>query len=206
MQSQTIGKLAEALSKAQAEMGSAKKDSVNPFFNRKYADLASVIEAIKEPLSKNGLSYTQPLIEENEKIYVVTKLLHISGEWIESRLRLFMSKTDMQALGGAITYGRRYALSAIVGLTQDDDDAESNMQREKNEMHVKKKIQHQKSSFQIGPKETQRIKELCEINKMTGAQLAEYVLKQYECKFNELEEFQYESLIDSLMNKENQKI
>lgn len=92
MKSETIGKLAEALAKAQQEMESAKKDSINPFFKSKYADLAAVIEAIQVPLSKNGLSYVQYVDEENDKQYLVTELLHTSGEWIHGRVKLIPSK------------------------------------------------------------------------------------------------------------------
>lgn len=122
MQSETIGKLAEALAKAQAQMENAKKDSVNPHFKSKYADIASVIDAIREPLSKHGLAFVQYAEEENGIMYLITKLIHSSGEWISGKMKLLITKQDMQGLGSAITYARRYGLSAIVGLAQDDDD------------------------------------------------------------------------------------
>lgn len=122
MKSEHIGELAKALSIAQGEMDAAKKDSTNPFFKNKYADLSSVIEAIKEPLRKNGLSYTQYCEHEGDQIFLTTELIHSSGQWILGKLKLILSKQDMQGLGGAITYARRYSLSAMVGITQDDDD------------------------------------------------------------------------------------
>ena len=116
--SETIGKLAEALAKAQGEMSFAKKDSVNPFFKSKYADLASVIEAVREPFSKNGLSYSQ-FVEDD---YLCTMLMHSSNEWILGKIKILNPKGDMQGLGSAMTYARRYGLSAIAGVSQDDDD------------------------------------------------------------------------------------
>lgn len=118
MKSDTIGKLAEALAKAQGMMEFAKKDSLNPHFKSKYADIAAVIEAIREPLSKNGLSYVQ--FEEDD--YLITMLMHISGEWISGKMKLILSKQDMQGKGSAVTYARRFSLSSMVGIAQDDDD------------------------------------------------------------------------------------
>ena len=122
--SETIGKLAEALCKAQASMGSAKKDADNLFFKSKYADLASVVEAIKKPLADNGLSYVQTTdIDESGSVVVETVLMHSSGEWLSGRLRMPVAKAnDAQALGSALTYCRRYGLQAMAGIPADDDD------------------------------------------------------------------------------------
>ena len=120
--SESIKNLAMALNKAQAEMGGAAKDANNPFFKSKYADLGSVIRAIKEPFASNGLSYSQFPISEADTVGVDTILMHSSGEWIESRLLLPMVKADPQKAGSAITYARRYALQAIAGIPSEDDD------------------------------------------------------------------------------------
>ena len=123
--SETIGKLAEALSKAQGMMKGAVKDSENPFFKSVYADLASVWDACREPLSKNGLSVTQTTrIADNGEPVIITTLLHSSGEWMSGELLVKPVKNDPQSVGSAITYGRRYALSAIVGIAPEDDDGE----------------------------------------------------------------------------------
>ena len=127
--SESIKNLAMALNKAQAEMGGAAKDANNPFFKSKYADLGSVIRAIKEPFASNGLSYSQFPISEADTVGVDTILMHSSGEWIESRLLLPMVKADPQKAGSAITYARRYALAAIVGIATEDDDAEDATRR-----------------------------------------------------------------------------
>ena len=128
--SDSIKDLAEALCKAQAQMGGAVKDAKNPFFKSKYADLTSVIKAIKQPFSDNDLSYTQfPINHADLAVGVVTRLMHKSGEWLESEYVLPIVKKDPQAAGSAITYARRYALQSIVGIPTADDDAESSMLR-----------------------------------------------------------------------------
>lgn len=124
-QSNEIGKLAEALAKAQAELTGAVKDSTNPFFKSKYADLESVWIACRGPLSRAGLSVSQTTSYlPDAGICVVTTLLHISGQWIQGVLPIMPIKNDPQAVGSAITYARRYALAAIVGVVQVDDDGE----------------------------------------------------------------------------------
>ena len=128
-QSESITSLAAALVKAQAEMGGAVKDSSNPFFKSKYADLTSVVRAIKEPFAKHGLAYTQFPIRDDNGVGVVTRLIHESGEWLEGEYILPMVKLDPQAAGSAITYARRYALQAMAGIPTADDDAESAMIR-----------------------------------------------------------------------------
>lgn len=121
--SENIAELASALAKAQGEMRFAAKGNVNPHFKSKYADLASVIEAIREPLSRNGLSHSQLCREgENGAVIVDTLLMHSSGQYIASSLTLRPQKNDPQGVGSALTYARRYALQGICGLASDDDD------------------------------------------------------------------------------------
>ena len=127
--SESIKNLAESLCKAQAEMGGAVKDSKNPFFKSDYADLTSVIKAIKEPFANHGLSYTQFPTNEEGRIGVVTMLMHESGEYLEHSYTLPTTKADPQSAGSAITYARRYALQSIAGIPTADDDAESAMIR-----------------------------------------------------------------------------
>lgn len=124
-----IGKLAEALSKAQGQIKGAVKDSSNPAFKgSRYADLASVWEACRKPLADNGLSVVQftqvrRATEDGHTVTtLVTRLQHSSGESVEGETPLLMGKQDMQALGSAITYARRYGLAAIVGVAPEDDD------------------------------------------------------------------------------------
>ena len=127
--SESIKNLAASLCKAQAEMGGAVKDSKNPFFKSDYADLTSVIKAIKEPFANHGLSYTQFPTNDDGRIGVSTLLMHESGEYLEHSYTLPTTKADPQAAGSAITYARRYALQSIAGIPTADDDAESAMLR-----------------------------------------------------------------------------
>jgi len=120
--SETIGELAKALVKAQASMRPVKKDLENPFFKSKYADLAAVWENCRKPLTENGLSVVQIPESEDGSVIIKTVLLHESGEWISGQLRLTPAKADPQAVGSAITYGRRYALAAMVGMCAEDED------------------------------------------------------------------------------------
>lgn len=127
--SESLEKLSLALCAAQGEMGGAVKGSANPFFKSSYADLTSVIKAIKEPCFKNGLSYIQLPHRDGNSIGVTTRLLHTSGQWIEHEFTLPMVKGDPQAAGSAITYARRYALQALFGIPAIDTDAEDAMLR-----------------------------------------------------------------------------
>jgi hypothetical protein len=120
--SENIGQLAAALAKAQGQMKFAAKDANNPFFKSKYADLASVIEAIKVPLSANGIAFVQATDFEDSAVIVETILLHESGEWISGKLRMQPTKNDPQGVGSAVTYAKRYGLQAIAGVPSDDDD------------------------------------------------------------------------------------
>jgi hypothetical protein len=121
--SDDIKELAMALSKTQAILKGALKDSSNPFFKSTYADLASVWEACREPLAANGLSVVQtPCNDTPDNIALETILMHSSGQWISSVFSMPVSKHDAQAVGSAITYARRYALAAMVGIAPEDDD------------------------------------------------------------------------------------
>ena len=123
--SDSIKELASALALAQGEIENAHKSAANPFFKSKYADLAEVINTLKPVFAKHGLSYTQMPsgMDENGKVTVETMLMHKSGEWLLSSITLPMTgKTDSQAVGSAITYARRYALAAVCGIAQEDDD------------------------------------------------------------------------------------
>lgn len=129
--SDSIGKLAEALSKAQGEMSNASKDKDNTFFKNAYADLASVWDACRDPLSKHGLCVLQTVDSVDGKMTLCTKLVHSSGEYVESNLPINPIKNDPQGLGSAITYMRRYSLSALVGISPAEDDGEAAMGRVK---------------------------------------------------------------------------
>jgi hypothetical protein len=122
-QSESIKELATALSKVQGELTYAKKDSSNPFFKSTYADLESVWGACRSLLAANGLSVIQmPANFFEGRMWLVTRLCHSSGEWIEQEMSVPVPKADPQGAGSAITYMRRYALAGFIGIVQADDD------------------------------------------------------------------------------------
>lgn len=129
-QSEQINELIDALSKAQGEIVGALKDSKNPFFKSNYADLASVMDAIRSPFSKNGLAYVQTTEADEQGVCVTTMLAHKSGQWIRGKLRMMPKDATPQGIGSCITYARRYALAAIAGVAQIDDDGNAASGRE----------------------------------------------------------------------------
>jgi len=123
--SDSINEIAGALAKAQAEMGGAKKDAANPFFKSKYADLASVREAVNGPLSKHGIAVIQSPSAEGAVVSVVTLLAHSSGQWMRGEAKCTAKDDSPQSVGSATTYLRRYALQSFAGIAPEDDDAEA---------------------------------------------------------------------------------
>lgn len=124
--SPSVKELATALAVVQGQLTFAKKDSKNPFFKSNYADLESVWEACRSLLSENGLAIMQfPGDYVDGNMTLTTVMTHSSGEWVAQNMSLPVSKPDAQGAGSAITYMRRYALAAIVGVVQADDDGNS---------------------------------------------------------------------------------
>lgn len=129
MQSAQIGNLAKALAGAQAELSPATKNAKNPHLKNRYADITAVYEAIRQVLPHHGLAVVQTMVPKEGNIACVrTTLMHESGEWIAGEINMplpTMGNNAPQQMGSAITYARRYSLSAIVGVvSEDDDDAE----------------------------------------------------------------------------------
>ena len=130
--SDNIGEIAAALAAAQAQMGAALKDSTNPHFKSRYADLASVMEATRPYLAAHGIAIVQmaETLKETGEVVVTTALLHKSGQIIAGRLSATCKDLSPQPVGSAITYLRRYGLMAIAGIAPDDDDGEAAMGRQ----------------------------------------------------------------------------
>jgi hypothetical protein len=130
--SESIKEISAALLEAQKSMVAVSKDSQNPFFSSTYADLESVINAIKEPLNNAGIVFLQTIDHFDDLTILETRLLHKSGEWISSHTPIVVKdKNNPQAMGSGITYSKRYALQAICGLPTTDDDGEAAMGRKK---------------------------------------------------------------------------
>ena len=121
-----ITELIKALCVAQNEMSSVKMSKVNPFYKSAYADINDLLKSVLPVITKHGLAVTQGnrFCNETNGFYVTTTLCHISGQWLKSEVRIPMGKSgDAQAVGQMCTYGRRYGLGAILGIsvTKDDD-------------------------------------------------------------------------------------
>ena len=116
--SESVKEIALALAKFQANVGNVTKDSTNPFFKSKYASLESVISTVRPVLASYSLSFSQFPDEDG----LTTILLHSSGEWMMSHAKLIIKDQTPQGHGSAITYLRRYALSAVLGIATEDDD------------------------------------------------------------------------------------
>jgi hypothetical protein len=139
-QSENIAELAAALAKAQAEIGSVKKDAANPFFRSVYSTLANVWETVKPALTKHGLSVVQMPGSDERGYYVQTQLMHGSGQWIRSTTYMKPAKEDPQGIGSLISYARRYALQAMVMACPDDDDGEAAMGRSSKPVEASKLV------------------------------------------------------------------
>jgi hypothetical protein len=132
-QSENIGELAKALASAQGEMNAAAKDATNPHFKTRYADLASIMDACRAPLTRHGLSVTQlPGRGEDGAVTLTTVLMHASGQHIGSTVGARPAQENPQVVGSILTYLRRYALASVVGVVSDDDDGEAASQHARN--------------------------------------------------------------------------
>jgi hypothetical protein len=138
--SESIKQIAQAILEAQTAITFAVKDAKNPFFKTMYADLPTVIDAVKPALNGAGISFIQSASpSESGTLALTTRLLHVSGEWIEDTAITPLVKNDPQSYGSAITYLRRYSLAAMTGLYQDDDDGHAATMPAPKQAQVKEK-------------------------------------------------------------------
>ena len=121
--SDTIGELAKALAAANLEIVNPSLDAVNPHFKSRYASLGAIINAVRLPLARHGISAVQTVSTDGGAVGVTTTLLHASGEWMaETAMSALPDRATVQQLGSVITYLRRYALASITGIVGEDDD------------------------------------------------------------------------------------
>ncbi|MDI6781850.1 MAG: ERF family protein [bacterium] len=136
--SENISQLTTALSAMQRGMRSVQRNAKNPFYHSTYADLAEIWGAIREPLGNNGLSITQSTDIVDGVFLLITTLWHGSGEWVACRYPIIHAKDDPQSIGSALQYAKRYSLSALVGVTTqddiEDDDGEKSLGRGKKQV------------------------------------------------------------------------
>lgn len=139
--SPTIGALCAALAKAKVDFSPAVKDGANPFFHSDYLTLAGAYKATTTGLSNNGLAVIQATSFTNDSLTLTTVLAHSSGEWISGAYPINPVKSDPQGIGSAITYARRYAFMAIVGLAPEDDDGNEANGREAQARQERESVQ-----------------------------------------------------------------
>jgi hypothetical protein len=129
--SEITDKIFPALYASQKAMGKLVKDSKNDFYKSTYASLEQVLDVVKGPLLENGIFITQGSGESEKGINVITRLIHgESGQWIETNFPIPLNKNDSQSAGGASSYGRRYAIKAIMALAEEDDDGNGSSDKE----------------------------------------------------------------------------
>ena len=126
MTTKTKTNIIKMLMEARADIEPIKKSGKNPHFGNKYATLESVIEAVTEPLQKHGFLLMHRTISNEHGKSITTELVHESGESFVTAIPLVLGKNDMQGLGSAITYARRYGIMSLLNLPAEDDDGEQN--------------------------------------------------------------------------------
>lgn len=194
--SDSIKNIAVALAKFQAEVKNPKNTADNPFYNSKYAPLQDVLNAVRPLLSKHGLSIIQNPAGDGERISIHTMLVHESGEWIEFEpLVLKVEKITPQGAGSAITYGRRYALSAVLGISSEDDDDANSLENT-----------GQKSSNKLTEKQVKRLYAIANSHGHTAADVKKAIMKIYnKTHAEDLTKQEYDELINRIENRQQQE-
>jgi hypothetical protein len=171
--SENIVEISKAMNSAQRSMRPALKDATNPHFRSKYSDLASVMESIREPIGHNGLSVWQDATFDEAGVNIITRIVHVSGQWVEfGPLTIPVGKRDAHAVGSACSYGKRYALCAALGVVSDEDD----------DGNKASQIQEKKRPNENAPKSSELVD-----NKVTQEQSVEFnrLLKQCGQEFED---------------------
>lgn len=201
MQSDKIQDILLALMKAQSEMGVAKKDSDNPFFKSKYADLATVQAVIEKPLLDNGLVVTQGAGLGQYGPFIYTTVYHAaSGEWLRSEFPMLLAKQDPQGIGSATTYLRRYGLCAMFNIEQADDDGNSASDQSTNVHANAAKVGN--SMQKAGTARANQIKEYFDANLITEAEINAAKTKHKVPSVRDLPKDVAESLINLGLDRE----
>lgn len=184
--SEQVNELFSALSKAQGEFKAIPFDKVNPHYKSKYASLSATLDSVRPHLKNNGLSVIQSVGSDENGYHLCTRLVHSSGQFIASTLKLMVGRNDMQGLGSAITYAKRYALQAMLGIAGDEDDdgnaaadsVKKNQSSQKNEQQ-RPKTEPKDVVLKVGSKNDG--KKLGELD----AQTLDALLKWCKSKMNE---------------------
>jgi DNA topoisomerase VI subunit B len=200
MISESVKELATALAKAQAQLKPAIKDSTNPHFKSKYADLGAVWDACRKVLADNGLSIVQMPTDSTEgRVGLTTVLMHTSGEYIGTTVSTRLQQDSAQGVGSALTYLRRYALASMVGVVADeDDDGNAASQPRQQE-------QRPAANGNVAPKASDKqIKMLFAIWKRAEyeGELQDWIQNEYGCKIDALSMKDASAAIETLQPKD----
>jgi len=202
--SEEMVEISKAMNAMQAELHTVSKDAKG--YNYKYANFASIWNALREPLTKNGLSIIQDASSCPEGVSVVTRLQHVSGQWIEfGPLLVPMGKKDAHSTGSAISYARRYALSAAVGIVPDDDDgalAQKSMQRQDPEVDEKQVAEKALAERQITAAELELLEIYLQNNDELRAKILHVIKERF--KIESLQYMPYKAYVQALQSAKNQ--
>lgn len=196
--SESITEIAAALSKFQGEITNPINTATNPFFKSKYAPLNDVLNLVRPILSKYGLSVVQAPSGDGENIIVTTTLLHLSGEYIEfPNLVLKADKATAQGAGSAITYARRYALSAILGISSEDDDdgnhAETTASKSNSTKSKDDKSNNKESKGNLTDAQIKRLYAKANSANIDADTVKDQVKRKYNKKVSELTKEEYDA-------------
>ncbi len=204
-----LNELAAALAKAQGEMDVAINSSVNPFFKSKYASFGEIVRASRPSLSKHGLAVAQKIMVDTGVLMLETKLLHASGQWIASCMPITPPKADAQSMGSYITYMKRYAYAALVGVYTDDEDDDGNNATHSSHNNTNKNAPQQTNNAKLKPNYEKVTSEqvqsiMFEIGEHT--EIAENLLKNFGIqKLNELPKEYYLKIVERIKSNVNAK-
>lgn len=196
MNTESVKNIAAALVKVQANLKGARKTKENPHLKSKYADLASVWEACHEALTANEIAVVQAPAFEGGLMFVDTTLLHSSGESLTGRYFVRPVKEDPQGYGSAFTYARRYSLLGMIGITNEDDDANRASGRNKGG-----DISKVKGKDSISAVERIALSKAWKKNGWSDNQAAEYLADKYEINStSEIKPSDYANLLTVFSN------
>lgn len=198
--SESIQNLAKALAEFQSEVENPKNIAFNPYFNSKYAPLEEVLNISRPLLSKHGLSISQSPSGDGQNVHIHTLLLHNSGEWIEfDPLTLRAEKVSPQSVGSAITYGRRYALSSILGLSsEDDDDGNYASEPRTHDSRKEENKNNPDDKFELSEAQIKRAYAIGYKKGKTADDVRRWCSKVYNKEIKALTKSEYEKLIEKL--------
>ena len=173
--SESIANLSAALARFQGEVLNPKNTANNPFYKSKYAPLCDVLNMVRPLLAKHGLSVVQFPSGDGSIVGITTTLLHTSGEWIEGEpLCLNAEKLTPQGVGSAISYGRRYSVSAVLGISSEDDDDGNHAENTPSKPKEARSKHVSTSTTTVNPEQESRwaiYNMLCSLCESAGAQL-----------------------------------